>query len=248
MYATGAVILDLLELREWIRLHSSLHGLLGLVLGMLLVFRTNTAYDRWWEGRKLWGQLINESRNLAIKIQTGVAAPAEEKLAVGRRLVDFAEALRDHLRTSSNAVPGPNVPVRLAEEIYTQLTRWRAQGVIDTLQLRWLDPHAAALMDICGACERIRRTPLAVSYRIFVRQLIAVYLLTLPWGLVEDFGWWSIPIFMLIDYFMIGVETIASDIEEPFGTDHDDLKLDDYCRTIDRSMEQIFSTSQSVAS
>ena len=101
-------------------------------------------------------------------------------------------------------------------------------------------------MDVCGGCERIHRTPLAKSYRWFVRQLIAIYLITLPWGLTEDFGIWTVPTVVLIGYFMIGLEAIAADIEEPFGTDADDLRLDEMCRSVDASVREIMTAPQAV--
>jgi putative membrane protein len=108
-------------------------------------------------------------------------------------------------------------------------------------ELLFLDGHAASLMNICGACERIQKSPISASYRWFIRQTIAIYLLTLPWGLLEHFGWWTIPVSGMLAYFMIGVEMIAEEIEDPFGITEDDLMLDDLCQTIDRSVTEILS-------
>jgi putative membrane protein len=111
-YAVGVLLLD----RYWAipitPVGAQFHGFLGLVLGLLLVFRTNTSYDRWWEGRKLWGQLINDSRNLAIKVQTCVRADAADKERLGRWLVSFAVALKDHLRGGATlaGLPGLEAP------------------------------------------------------------------------------------------------------------------------------------------
>src|SRR5262245_39997489 len=108
VYTVVVVLID-----HYVPIHVSegaaaFHGLLGLVLGMLLVFRTNTSYDRWWEGRKLWGQLVNDTRNLAIKVQTCVRADAADKQRLGRWLYGFAVALKDHLRGRAKLsnVPG----------------------------------------------------------------------------------------------------------------------------------------------
>ena len=131
------------------------------------------------------------------------------------------------------------MPAWLVRSIYERFEDWRQRDLVGGFEMLFLDRQASALMDMCGGCERIRRTPLAKSYRWFVRQLISLYLFTLPWGLVEDFGVWTIPTVMLIGYFMIGIETIAADIEEPFGTDADDLRLDDLCRSIDTSVREI---------
>ncbi|MBL9091202.1 MAG: hypothetical protein JNL96_08255 [Planctomycetaceae bacterium] len=233
-----------------IRLSASFHTLLGLILGLLLVFRTNTAYDRWWEGRKLWGQLVNESRNFAIKVETCVRAEPRDKVEIGKRLIDFAVALKEHLRRKpirlqelssfENRTDTPqHVPAYVAQQIYDRLERWRQAEQLGGFELLFLDRHASALMDICGACERILKTPIAAGYRRFIRQAIAVYLVTLPWGLVDFFGYWAAPVSMVVAYMMIGIEVLAEDIEEPFGTDADDLPLDDICVTIERSVREI---------
>jgi putative membrane protein len=94
-------------------------------------------------------------------------------------------------------------------------------------------------MNICGGCERIKKTPIAGSYRTFIRQSIALYLITLPWGIVDLMHWWIIVVVPAVAYFMIGVEVIAEDIEEPFGRDDDDLPLDAICEVIDRSVREI---------
>ncbi len=250
-YAVAVVIIANLELGGYINVHATFHALLGLVLGVMLVFRINTANDRWWEGRRLWGQLTNDSRNLAIKVQTCVQVDETEKQDFSRYLIAFAFALKEHLRRgvklqdlknfqTTEAEP-VHVPAWLARSVFERFQNWRKRGLLDELEMLFLDRQASALMDICGGCERIRRTPLAKSYRWFERQLIVIYLLTLPWGLLEDFGIWTIPTVVLIGYFMIGIETIAADIEEPFGTDADDLRLDDLCRSIDASVREIMT-------
>src|SRR6266850_2219947 len=130
-YAAVVVLLD-----RWIALHvtsvgAQFQGFLGLVLGLLLVFRTNTSYDRWWEGRKLWGQLVNDSRNLAIKVQTCVRADSADKQRLGRWLSDFAVALKEHLRGGVRLVDLPgfrtttepqpsHVPAYISARIYEQ--------------------------------------------------------------------------------------------------------------------------------
>jgi ion channel-forming bestrophin family protein len=94
-------------------------------------------------------------------------------------------------------------------------------------------------MNICGACERIHKTPISISWRRFIRQLLGIYLLSLPWAIEEDMGYWSVPVMLLISYFMVGMESIAEDVEQPFGTDEDDLKLDEICENIKASVLEI---------
>jgi ion channel-forming bestrophin family protein len=249
-YAAVVILLD-----QWVGLIvkpfvAQFHGFLGLVLGLLLVFRTNTSYDRWWEGRKLWGQLVNDSRNLAIKVQTCVRADVADKRQLGRWLTDFAIALKDHLRGGARLanLPGfrgttepepPHVPAYISTRIYEQFEIWRQNDQLGGFELLFLDEHAASLMNVCGACERIQKTPISLSYRWYIRQSIGIYLLSLPWGLMDSFGWWTIPAVAMLGYFMVGVEMIAEQIEDPFGVDEDDIMLDDLCRTIERSVSGI---------
>jgi ion channel-forming bestrophin family protein len=249
LYAALVCWIEMHYFDEMITIGSQLHGVLGLILGTLLVFRTNTSYDRWWEGRKLWGQLVNDSRNLAIKVETCVHADEAEKDQLSVWLIDFAYALKGHLRGGIKLAQLPgfekatddpaHVPAYLSEKIYDQLERWRQSEKIGGFELLFLDGHAASLLNICGACERIQKSPISTSYRWFIRQSIAIYLVTLPWGLVEDFDWWTVPAMILACYFMIGVEMIAEEIEDPFGDSEDDLRLDDLCRTIDVSVSEI---------
>lgn len=229
------------------QLQSTLHTVMGLVLGMLLVFRTNTAYDRWWEARKLWGQLVNDIRNLSIKVRLFVNVEQKEIAQFGWLLVTFSHALRDHLRDAAavenyavfEGAHGPkHVPSYVARLIFEKVRLWKHQGHIDGFEALMLDEHAKVLMDVCGGCERLRRTPITRSYLVFLRQCIGAYLLTLPFGLIRDFGHWSVLAAGAVAYFMIGIESIAEDIEEPFGFDANDLRLDDICQTIEASVTE----------
>ncbi len=236
---------------------SQFHALLGMVLGLFLVFRTNTAYDRWWEGRKLWGQLVNDSRNLCIKVRALVAIDRAEMHQFGRLVVNFAFALKEHLREGVNrkqltmfrnlTFEPKHIPAQGACFIRERIRDWQQRGLIDGFDAVQIDVHARAFMDVCGACERIRRTPLPRSYWVFIRQCIAIYLVSLPWALVHEFGYWSIPGTAIITYFMVGIELIAEDVEEPFGRDGDDLMLDDYCHTIEASITEILETAPAAA-
>ncbi len=228
---------------------SDLHTTLGLVLGLLLVFRTNSSYARWWEARQLWGSLVNVSRNMAIKFREFTNYGADELRELGNLIVAFPEALRDHLREDDDFAmfpeleqiepPPRHIPAYIADLIYRKVIGWKRSGVIDGDELRILDSEIRELMEICGGCERIRRTRLSPSYRLFVRHCITLYLCTLPWGLAEDFGFWTVPLTIILAYFMIGIEVIAHSVEEPFGLDEDDLDLDGLCITIRSTVNEI---------
>lgn len=223
----------------------------GIVLGLLLVFRTNSAYERWWEGRKLWGQLTNDSRNFALKVHSLVDTPEHVKKRLGELVISFAFALKHHLRGTKPTEPLPGIndvdpsepdhlPLFIAKQVYELIGEWSDAQSIDGFKLQVLDPHARALMDICGGCERIKNSPIAVSYRAFMRQGIALNLLSWPWYLTHEYNvWWTMPPLLIGAYFLIGIELIAEEIEEPFGKDDDDLPLDDICNNIKRTVHSI---------
>lgn len=164
----------------------------SIILGLLLVFRTNAAYDRWWEGRKLWGQLVNDSRNMAMKVDTLVNINDDEKIRFGNLIISFAFALKHHLRDTIPSAPLPgfervpnmaavSMPIYVTKKMYQKMAKWIENEEIDDFTRLQLDPHIKALMDICGACERIKKTPLAISYRAYIRQGITLNLMAVPW-------------------------------------------------------------------
>ncbi|HIE98622.1 MAG: bestrophin family ion channel [Fuerstiella sp.] len=231
---------------------SGLEAALSLAIGMLLAFRANRVYDRWWEGRTLWGTLVNACRNLAVKANTFGGQGDESTDRLRRLLVAFPYALRDHLRLGAevNRLPGlsteqfdgRHVPGWMVNQMYGIFEEWQREQRIQFGQFWMLDREAKVLLEVCGGCERIRNTPIAPSYRVFLNHALAVFLLTLPWGIVNEFDLWTIPIVFFTSYFIIAAEGIAEHIEQPFGTMGDALDLDGICSTIEVSVNEIFST------
>ena len=223
----------------------------SIILGMLLVFRTNSAYERWWEGRKQWGQLVNDSRNLCIKVRSYARVKDSDKARLGELIISFAYALKHHLRGTAPSKPLPgtlqatqadqqHLPVYVAGQVYDKLIEWQQAGAVDGLALLQMDRHARSLMDICGACERIKKSPIAVSYRAFMRQGIMLNLLALPWYAEQEFSlWFCLPLNLISTYFLVGLELIAEDIEDPFGYEGDDLPLDNICSDLRNSISSI---------
>jgi putative membrane protein len=225
---------------------SEIHAALTLALGWLLVFRTNAAYSRWWEARTAWGSMINAIRNLSMKLSVLTTPQASDMPHLSRLLSEFPKALMHHLRRTPYASPVipigaavDHVPLAISNQLYVWVGNALSANRIDSGELKVIDSDLAKLMDVCGACERISRTPIVLSYRIFARQCVFLYLLTLPWGIVNDFKWWTIPMTMIMAYFMIGMEVVAEHVEEPFGYDEDDLDLEGMCNTIEESVSQV---------
>lgn len=222
--------------------HSTvIYQLLGFVISLLLVFRTNTAYDRWWEGRKQWGALVNASRNLALKVLSFGSMDEEERKLFISRVALYADVLKHHLREEKHqALPADvHQPNHIASQLYAQLNGWYEAKKIDGDQLRILDSELKELTDITGACERIRKTPIPYSYNIFIKKFIFVYVMSLPFVLFNTYGYGLIPLVMFTLYVLASLELIAEEIEDPFGEDANDLPTDVIAETIGKNLEEL---------
>jgi putative membrane protein len=251
-----AAAVAFLELEYWklaetshIKNISLMHGILGFVISLLLVFRTNTAYDRWWEGRKQWGALTNVSRNFAIKLSAFFSVRADRDF-FNVMIANYSVALKNHLRENENNFEidpvldlhlekhGPN---QIAKAIFDRINELHKQKVINTEQLIILNTDFTAFTDICGACERIKNTPIPFSYSVFIKKFIFFFVMTLPFGWVFSLGYFVIPVVVLILYVFASLELIAEEIENPFGTDANDLPIDAICVNIKKHENEIFN-------
>jgi len=243
IYSAGVVYL-VLHFPDFFTFKSTIqvHSLLGFVISMLLVFRTNTAYDRWWEGRKLWGALINDSRNMAIKINAVLAKEnIRDRSYFASMIPNYSFALKEHLRKGvdlsdldydnvddfENVRIAQHIPNAIANGMYSRLHKLYRDQVISGDQLITLDKELKSFTDIAGACERIKSTPIPYSYSLFFKKVIFIYTATLPFGLVYDFKYWTVPIVFFMLYVFGSIELIAEEIEDPFGEDVNDLPTDE---------------------
>ena len=234
---------------------SLMHTLLGFAISMLLVFRTNTAYDRWWEGRKLWGNLVNNSRNLAMKLAAMLPAEDEERIFFQKMITAYAYALHDHLRKEDtrNALfedeehahlfneidGGKHIPNQIATVIYKHIQKLFHEKKITDGQLIYLNEELRSFADICGACERIKNTPIPFSYSVFIKKFIFVYVVTLPFAYVFSLGYYVIPVVAFIFYVLASLELIAEEIEDPFGGDQNDVPTDRLAENIGKNIAEI---------
>ncbi len=248
--AAGASIIalvapHLVEGKRVIEANSSLFA--GVILSMLLVFRTNSAYDRWWEGRRAWGQLVNDLRNLSIKYYEFVRPNLQEREAFAKLLIRFAYGMKDHLRlldsTHSRAPecenPVSEHPMLIVEEIYAVLDQKRREGRLNDMMFNVVDPHARALLDVLGSCERIATSPITESHKSIILHIIVTYLLFVSFALAPEFGMWSVPVVLIGAYMVLGLEIVAEEKEHPFGTAEEDLPLDRICNNIERSVNKL---------
>lgn len=226
-----------------------MHSLLGFVISMLLVFRTNTSYDRWWDGRKLLGALTNVSRNLAIKIKALNLDSAEIeffKYAIPK----YAFALKEHLREKQyfgkNSLlieidGGKHIPNQVATSLVGRIYSLQKENKITQEQLIILSNDVNQFTEICGGCERIRNTPIPYSYSAFIKKFIFIYVITLPFGWVFSLGYFVVPIVPFILYVLASLELIAEEIENPFNTDANDLPVDEICNNIEKHVGEILN-------
>lgn len=221
----------------------AIHSLLGFVISLLLVFRTNTAYDRWWEGRKLWGSLVNSSRNLALKIKVFTTNDDLEIRKKSSELIsNFSYVLKEHLRDKKVPEIAPehvHQPNFISEQIMLLVMTLYKSGRISGEQFIILNNELSNMADVCGACERIKRTPIPYSYSLFLKKFIFVYVISMPFAFVLEFGYWSILMVTFVFYVLASLEIIAEEIEGPFGVDSNDLPTDKIAETIRKSVEEI---------
>ena len=253
---TTAVVYAELHFSEWFTFKSTIlvHSLLGFVIGLLLVFRTNTAYERWWEGRKAWGQLVNDCRNLSLKIHAILPSQnTEQRTFFATMIGNYPSLLKDHLRNDAsgndleecagfqkseldNIDHKPNF---LASKLHRRIHTLHRDGEINGDQLILIDKELKSLTDVLGACERIKNTPIPYSYNIFIKKFIFAYTLTMPFGLVNDFNYWAIPIATFTLYIFGSLELLAEEIEDPFGSDENDLPTDMLAIKIRQNVKEI---------
>lgn len=241
---------------NWLKNLPVMHNLLGFAISMLLVFRTNTAYDRWWEGRKLWGNLVNNSRNFALKLASFLPEQAEERPFFSKMIAAYAVALHNHLHSENVRVElfeqqadhsdvlrkidqKKHIPNQIALLIIQRVQQLYNDGKLSGDQLIVLNNEISAFTDICGACERIKNTPIPFSYSVFIKKFIFIYIMTLPFGYVFTLGYLVVPVVVFVFYVLASLELIAEEIEDPFGGDANDVPTVKLAQTIQRNMGEI---------
>jgi putative membrane protein len=245
--------------------------LIGLALGVFLGFRNNTSYDRYWEGRKLWGRLVNDSRSLARLVlymvdehATGAARAGAERTrelqrAVIYRTIAFAHALRLSLRDETDyarelqallspeecgALPAQrNVPLFISVQISARVAEARRLGILRHRDAHLLENMVTDLVDVQGGCERIRNTPIPWSYTLLMHSIVATYCFALPFGLVGTTHMLTPVVVVLIAYAFLGLDAVGDELEQPFGREDNDLPLVSLSRMIEINLRQMLGES-----
>lgn len=240
------------------------HTLAGTALSLLLVFRTNASYDRFWEGRKLWGGIVNETRNLLRAAVTNIhSVELLRRLAAWTAMFPFAltRVLRrgqGELGPAAALLPSTEVErvlaagnpaLAVAMRMSAVLAEAKQRGLITDYVQMQIDQNVQLLVDYQGGCERIVRTPLPFAYMLHLRRTLILFLATLPFALVDTFGWATILVVLMVTYTFLGIEEIGVEIEEPFGTEDNDLPLEEISANIARTLDELVPwKSQSIDS
>lgn len=224
--------------------------LFGIALALFLGFRNNASYDRFWEGRKLWGSLMNTSRALARQAITLVDEPNDPSPFINQAIA-LAYTLKHQLRKTDGTADlarllPPNTAARIAAArfpaaaLIKEMGIWaqqaRRQNHLDSVRQAAIDSNLNELATIVGGCERLSNTPLPYSYSVLIHRTVYIYCFLLPLGLLDSLGWMVPPIVVFIAYTYTALEAIADELEDPFGMAPNDLALDTMCRSIENAL------------
>lgn len=253
LYAAGIAYLEIeywkLSENSHVKNLTVMHTTVGFVLSLLLAYRTNTAYDRWWEGRKLWGALVNNSRNLALKLSV-MLKDESDKHFFRKVIPAYSSVLSKHLlneEVSKMLFEGLDLeinhhnhrPNQVAKMIIKKVNELYQSGKITGDQFIIINSEIQSFTDICGACERIKNTPIPYSYSAFIKKFIFFFVMTLPFGFVFSLGYYVIPVVVFIFYVLASLELIAEEIEDPFGGDANDLPMTKIASNIKKHVEEL---------
>jgi putative membrane protein len=253
VFALLAMMVTLLHrYAPWVALRADVMEASGLVIGLLLVFRTAAGYERWWEARRLWGGILNQSRNLMVAACAYGPADTAWRDELARWIATFAHVTRATLRDqqaipdvaallgereAARIVTAGHMPSYVAGRIAALLWRARDGGHLDPYASIQMERERAALLDHAGGCERILRSPIPKVYSVTIRRFVVIYLAALPFALVAPVGLLSPAFAVLIAYPILSVEQIGAELQNPFVTRSlSHIDLEQLCASIERSI------------
>jgi ion channel-forming bestrophin family protein len=254
IYTTFVVVLDQLFTKNFFQINPLFFSLLGVILSLMLVFRLNSSYDKWWEGRKAWGSLINISRMIAAQLNS--LLPKDDyatRKYFAVQIANYAMSLQGHLRDNvkwEELEPLDNqyfedlklfkhTPNKIVTMMLEAVEQKVQNGDFSEFDKLYLKPQIASLLDILGICERIKNTPIPFSHNSYIKTFILTYVFALPFGIVNTLGYYTIPTVALVAYALIGVEVISEEVEDPFGREANDLPMIHMSNVIKESVFEI---------
>lgn len=208
---------------------SSMHSLIGIVIGLLLVFRTNTAYDRWWDGRKIIASLSSEVSLVSARLNVLPNSKLsyshynnQRAESIKLEVINFLKTLKNYLTTGHDNQQSGVFHMKQKDSLQTLFSQLSHLEMDDSGKTM-LNASFCKMMEYSNQLERIKNTPIPLSYVFHIKISVLIYLLTLPFGMFHDLGLGAVPLVMLIYYIIAGVEIISSEIENPFAGDPNDL-------------------------
>ena len=240
-------------------------ALYGSAIGIIVGFRNNSAYSRWWEGRQLWGQIVNNSRSLARQVMATLrprsaedAAEVAELHAMQRRLLHHQIAYVHVLRQALRELPPweelarvlpeadlealrdeKNLPLTLQQQMGEMLRECQDRGWIDSIGWQAMDRNLDDLADAQGGCERIKNTPMPKQYEYFPQLFVQIYCLVLPVGMVQDLGWFTPLGSTVVGFIFLALDKIGRDLEDPFDNQIFDVPMTAITVTIEINLRQL---------
>jgi putative membrane protein len=254
VYATVITVVNIHIIKNVFQVDTIFFSLTGVILSLFLVFRLNSGYKRWWQGREAWGKLINDARTFALQLNTIIDKDDTERRSYfSRHTSNFCASLVWHLRDDMEPVKYilasneskekiaqlKHQPNHIASYLYNEVEAMHKSSEIsdfDKLQAKSL---IQGFIDVLGICERIKKTPIPFSHSAFIKVFILIYILILPFGLINAFEYSTIPAVMVMAFAMLGIEIISEEIENPFGLDANDLPTGVLADTIRNDVYEI---------
>lgn len=234
-FATGLVV-KLLHYESY-TIPATMHSLIAIVIGLLLVFRTNTAYDRWWDGRKIISNLsthasLISSRMGAIEYSQRTIRLYDVNVTDGLRKVinEFLTTLNHYLTEGND--DEASLAFHLEQKNSIEKAFIELEHIGHDEHTLAISSSLNKLLEYSNGLERIKNTPIPLSYVLHIKTSIFIYLMTLPFGMFHDLGLWATPLVMLVYYIIAGVEIISNEIENPFANDPNDLPTSELFATI----------------
>ncbi len=260
IYASVFTIVNLEYLHQKVAIDTVFFSLLGVVLSLFLVFRLNSAYDRWWEGRKQWGKLVNDCRTFALNLNSII--PSDDKKRrrfFVKAIANFCVALQWHLRNdikygrfihinkdiTEDIENAMHVPNEIASHMFNEVENMWKEKIMNDLDKFQLKELMQGFIDVLGACERIKKTPIPFSHSTFIKMFTVIYIFILPFGLISMFGYLTIPAVTVMGFAMFGINVISDEIEDPFGLDANDLPTGRIADVIRENVYEILQVKSS---
>ena len=246
LLASAIVLIEMLHPSNFTKVNATPFTLLGLSLSIFMSFRNNACYDRWYEARKAWGDVLVHIRSVIRETQ--VIRESAQRKPLLLNLCGFAHSLNARLRRESEAAASrawitpqhdaqvPDYSGRILQQVGQQCSDLHQSGELSEWRYMLLANHLTSLTQAQAVCERIKNTPLPFPYTLLLHRTIYLFCILLPFAMAEPLGWLT-PLFTaIVSYTFFGLDAIADELEDPFGRDENDLATDSLVRTIERDV------------